>query len=71
VDLARALGRRIPQLFLLGIEAGTVAAGAPRSAAVEQAVALVLERLPLLKSLLLSPGGTEFGAPVTQVISEP
>jgi hydrogenase maturation protease len=71
VDLARALGRKIPRLFLLGIEAGTVAAGAPRSAAVERAIALVLERIPLLKALLLSPGGTEFGVLETQVLSEP
>jgi hypothetical protein len=38
----------------LGIEAGTVTQGAPRSAAVEQAIALVVERMPDLKFLLLS-----------------
>lgn len=70
VDLARALGRRIPRLFLLGIEAGTVAAGAPRSAAVEQAIALVLERIPLLKSLLLSSGSREFGVLESQLSAE-
>jgi hydrogenase maturation protease len=70
VDLARALGRSVPRLFLLGIEAATVSAGALRSAAVEQAIALVLERIPQLKALLLSPGGTEFGVPETQVLAE-
>jgi hydrogenase maturation protease len=54
LKLAKALGRTLPQLFLLGIEAGTVAQGAPRSPAAEQAVALVVERIPHLKRLLLS-----------------
>jgi hydrogenase maturation protease len=59
LKLVHALRRSIPRLFLLGIEAGTVAQGAPRSPAVEQAIALVVERIPHLKSLLLvdnSPG---------------
>jgi hydrogenase maturation protease len=59
LELARALGRTIPRLFLLGIEAGAVAQGAQRSPAVDQAIALVVERIPHLKSLLLadnSPG---------------
>ena len=54
LKLARALGRTIPRLFLLGIEAGTVAQGAQRSPAVEQAIALVVERIPDLKSLILT-----------------
>jgi hydrogenase maturation protease len=54
LKLANALGRSLPRLVLLGIEAGTVSQGAPRSAAVEQAIALVVERLPDLKLLLLS-----------------
>jgi hydrogenase maturation protease len=54
LKLAEALGRTIPRLFLLGIEAGTVAQGAPRSPAIEQAVSRVVERIPQLKSLLLS-----------------
>jgi hydrogenase maturation protease len=54
LKLANALGRAVPRLVLLGIEAGTVTQGAPRSAAVEQAVALVVERMPDLKFLLLS-----------------
>jgi hydrogenase maturation protease len=54
LELANALGRTLPRLVLLGIEAGTVTQGAPRSAAVEQAIALVVERLPDLKFLLLS-----------------
>jgi hydrogenase maturation protease len=54
LKLARALGRTVPPLFLLGIEAGTVTQGAPRSPAVEHAIALVVERIPQLKRLLLS-----------------
>jgi hydrogenase maturation protease len=54
VKLANALGRSVPRLYLLGIEAGTVAQGAPRSPAVERAIALVVERIPHLKSLLLN-----------------
>jgi len=54
LELAHALGRNIPRLFLLGIEVGTVAQGAARSAAVEQAVGLVVERISDLRSLLLA-----------------
>jgi hydrogenase maturation protease len=69
LKLVHALGRTLPRLFLLGIEAGTVAQGAPRSPVVEQAIALVVERIPHLKSLLLadnSPGiiGTRTFSPV-------
>lgn len=54
LQLAHALGRTTPRLFLLGIEAGTVAKGASRSAAVEAAVGLVVERIAGLRSLLLA-----------------
>ena len=54
VKLADALGRPMPRLYLLGIEAGTVAEGAPRSEAVEEAIALVVERVSALKLLLLN-----------------
>jgi hydrogenase maturation protease len=54
LKLANALGRTTSRLVLLGIEADTVSQGAPRSAAVEQAIALVVERVPDLKFLLLS-----------------
>ena len=54
LELAHTLGRNIPRLYLLGIEAGTVTQGAPRSPAVEQAIALIVERFPELKSLLLT-----------------
>jgi hydrogenase maturation protease len=54
LELASALGRTIPRLFLLGIEAGTVAQGAPRSPAVEQAITLVVERISDLRFLLLT-----------------
>ena len=54
LELANALGRTVPRLFLLGIEAGTVTQGAPRSEAVERAIALVVERIPDLKFLLFS-----------------
>jgi hydrogenase maturation protease len=53
LDLARALGRTVPRLFLLGIEAGTLAQGSPLSPAVERAIKLVVERISDLRSLLL------------------
>jgi hydrogenase maturation protease len=66
LKLVHALGRTIPRLFLLGIEARTVAQGAPRSPVVEQAIALVVERIPHLKSLLLTSAviGTRSFSPV-------
>jgi hydrogenase maturation protease len=66
LKLVHALGRTIPRLFLLGIEAGKVAQGAPRSPAVEQAIALVVERIPDLNSLLLTSAviGTRSFSPV-------
>jgi hydrogenase maturation protease len=66
LELANALGRKIPRLFLLGIEAGTVTQGAPLSPAVEQAVTLVVERISNLKALLLAsaPIGTRSFSPL-------
>jgi len=54
LKLGQALERTIPRLFLLGIEAGTVAQGGSRSAAVEQAITLVVKRISDLRSLLLT-----------------
>ena len=54
LQLAHALGRTTPRLFLLGIEAGTVVKGALRSAPVEAAVGLVVERIAGLRALLLA-----------------
>ena len=54
LKLAHALGRTTPRLFLLGIEAGTVAHGDSRSAAVDQAITTVVERVSDLRSLLLT-----------------
>jgi len=59
LTLAQTLGRRIPRLFLLGIEAGTVAQGDSRSAAVEQAITLVVEKMSDLRSVLLTSEGLE------------
>jgi hydrogenase maturation protease len=56
VNLAGALGHTVPRLFLLGIEAGTLAQGSPRSLAVEQAVKLVVETISDLRFLLLHSG---------------
>jgi hydrogenase maturation protease len=67
LKLAHALGRPIPRLFLLGIEAETVAQGAPRSAAVERAVAMAVERIPDLKALLLNPAAGSRGATTPRI----
>ncbi len=53
LELARALGCPIPRIVLLGVEIGSVSLGAPRSPLVEQAIALVVERFPRLRALLL------------------
>jgi hydrogenase maturation protease len=76
LELARAMGRNIPRLFLLGIEAGTVAQGAPHSPAVEQAIALVVGKISDLRLLLLAsdvlaarsfpPGDRSFPRPAIQ-----
>jgi len=52
--LAGALGRPLPALYLLGIEAATLGEGAPRSAPVEQAIAMVVEKFSSLELLLRS-----------------
>jgi hydrogenase maturation protease len=54
LKLADALRRPVPRLFLVGVEAATAAQGAPRSAAVEEAIELVVERVSALKLLLLT-----------------
>lgn len=55
LELAQAMGRPLPRLMLLGVEAGVVSMGAPRAAQVERAIALAAERFPRLRSLLLNP----------------
>jgi len=52
LKLARALGRPLPAVFVLGIEAGDVTPGAPRSAAVERAIESVVARFPELQARL-------------------
>jgi hydrogenase maturation protease len=58
LELARALGRCVPRLMLLGVEAEAVAPGAARSPAVERAISSVLEQLPRLLSLLSDPAAS-------------
>ncbi len=55
VALANALGASLPDVALLGIEAGQISPVAPRSPAVEQAIALVIERFPALLAQLCDP----------------
>ena len=81
LELARALGRNIPRLFLLGIEAGTIAQGAPHSPGVEQAIALVVEKISDLRLLLLAsdvlatrsfhPGDRSFPRPAIRIQALP
>jgi hydrogenase maturation protease len=52
-DLARALGRPLPRLMLLGVEIGEVAPCAGRSPAVERALSLIVERFSRLQSWLV------------------
>ena len=55
LDLARALGRPIPRLMLLGIEVASVAPGTTLSPAVEQAVALAVERFSDVEAIVRNP----------------
>ena len=53
LELARALGRTLPRLFLLGVEVSGVEPGAPRSPAVEHAIAFVVDQFPRMCSALV------------------
>lgn len=53
LKLARALGRPIPRVMLLGVEIGEVTPGAPRSPAVKRGLALIVQRFSRLQSLLV------------------
>ncbi len=55
LKLATALGRTLPPVMILGIEIGESHPGAPRSAEVEAAVSLVVERFSRLRSMLANP----------------
>ena len=63
LDLARALGRPIPRLMLLGIEVASVASGTTLSPAVEQAVALAVERFEAVRTILLDPAASAWRSP--------
>jgi hydrogenase maturation protease len=52
LELAEVLGRQTPRLMLLGVEVGTVAPGAARTPAVEEAIQTVVEKFPQLRVLL-------------------
>ena len=55
LDLAQALGRPIPRLMLLGIEVASATPGATLSSAVEQAVALAVERFGDVEAIVRNP----------------
>lgn len=54
---------RRPRLMLLGVEVGTLAPGAPRSAAVEGAIRTVVERFSHLRTFLTAPQKSEWHTP--------
>ncbi len=60
LKLARSLGRQLPPVFVLGIEAATVTPGCARTAGVQRAVEAVVDRFPALKAHL---AGDEFRNP--------
>lgn len=63
IELARALGRRLPRLVVLGVEVGTLELGVGRSAAVERAIAAVVENFPRLRDWLLQGGEVQWNDP--------
>lgn len=52
LDLAKALGRRIPKTFLLGIELASALPGAPTSPGVNRAIDRVVRSFPMLVTWL-------------------
>jgi Ni,Fe-hydrogenase maturation factor len=60
--LAETLGRRLPQLLLLGVELEDVAPGAPRSHVVESALERAVEAFPLLLALARDPDASVWSA---------
>ena len=63
LEVARAIGRHVPRLMLLGVEVETVSLDIPRSAAVERAIATVVEGFPRLHSLLSHTEATVWSSP--------
>ena len=63
LDLARALGRPVPRLMLLGIEVASVVPPAGLSPAVEHAVALAVERFEAVRGMLLDPEAPAWQSP--------
>jgi hypothetical protein len=63
LDLASALRRPIPRLLLLGIEVESVVPSAGLSPAVEQAVALAVERFEAVRNILLDPAASAWQSP--------
>lgn len=63
LELARALGRRAPRLMLLGVEVAGVSLAAGRSVAVEEAIAVVVERFSRLSYLLMDQGASFWQSP--------
>lgn len=54
-ELARALGRHVPRVMLLGVEIGEVTPGAPRSPAVERALTTIVRGFSRLQPLVVDP----------------
>jgi hydrogenase maturation protease len=63
LNLARSLGQALPRVMLLGIELESVEMGAPRTPAVEQAMAQVVVSFPQLLSRLADPESDAWSGP--------
>jgi len=57
-ELARALGRHVPRVILLGVEIGEVTPGAPRSPAVEHALSTIVQGFSRLQALVVDPNSS-------------
>lgn len=66
-NLARALGRRVPKIILLGIELEGAIPGATRSAAVNEAIDRVVEGFSVVESWLRGLSASDL--PVSRVFS--
>jgi len=54
-ELARALGRQVPRVMLLGVEIGEVTPGAPRTPDVERALSTIVQGFSRLQPLVADP----------------
>ena len=64
LELARALGKRVPRMLLLGVEVETISPNARRSKMVEEAIELIVRKFPGLVSSVMNCDSTFWRTPL-------